>query len=114
MGELGAGKTVFAQGIGTLFGFQLTSPTFVLIDEYPVNQMSLKILYHFDLFRVESKAEFEELKLEQFFKKGNLLLIEWGEKLSVFEKLKTKKTAFFLLQIEKKAKNRRQLSLYQL
>ena len=53
-GELGAGKTAFAQGIGQLFGQKLTSPTFVLLDEYLINQPPLKNLYH--LFTAIFKA----------------------------------------------------------
>jgi L-threonylcarbamoyladenylate synthase len=113
-GDLGAGKTVFAKGIGEQFGLSLTSPTFVLMDERPVNQSPLKTIYHLDLFRINEESELLELKLGQFLKKGNLILIEWGEKLSVFEKLKTKNTTFYLLQIEDLGINRRKLSLYQI
>lgn len=113
-GDLGAGKTVFAKGVGDLFGLALTSPTFVLLDEARVNQPPLKTLYHLDLFRLENEAEIEDLELKQFFKKGNLILMEWGEKLAVFESLKTEETAFYLLQLEEKGIKKRLISLYQI
>ncbi|MFC1727177.1 L-threonylcarbamoyladenylate synthase [Patescibacteria group bacterium] len=121
-GSLGAGKTVFAKGIGELFGLELTSPTFVLMDEHLVktkkeklktkNIFNAKILYHLDLYRIESEEEILELNLSQFLKKGNLMMIEWGEKLSVFEKLKTDKTVFYLMQIEETGRNKRKFSFF--
>ena len=113
-GDLGAGKTVFAKGIGELFGQQFTSPTFVLLDEYRINKRPLKNIYHLDLFRVESEEEIEGLKLESFLEKGNLMLVEWGEKLSTLPKLKNDQRRFFLLQIEEKGEKIRLFKLYQL
>lgn len=113
-GDLGAGKTVFAQGIGELFGEQLSSPTFVLMDEYQINQPPLKNLYHLDLYRLENETEIKELKLGHFLKRGNLLLIEWGEKLATFRDLKNKGVSFYWLQIEEKERERRELKLYRL
>lgn len=112
-GDLGSGKTVFAQGVGELFDKQFTSPTFVLMDEYLINRPPVKNIYHLDLYRIESEEEIRELKLEEFLKKGNLILIEWGEKLSVFQSLKKKTTAFFWLEIEEEGEKRRKLTLYQ-
>lgn len=117
-GDLGSGKTVFAKGIGELFGLELTSPTFVLIDEYPIKlrvpDSKLRTLYHLDLFRIESEKEILELKLEQFLKKGNLLLIEWGEKLSLLQSLKKPTNVFFLLQIIQRSEGKREFKLFQL
>lgn len=117
-GNLGSGKTVFAKGIGELFGLDLTSPTFVLMDEHPIAARSqiadLSFLYHLDLYRVEAEDELEGLKLEQFLLPGNLLLIEWGEKLSVFEKLKKTGGRFFLLQIADSGVRKRRLDLFEL
>lgn len=42
-GDLGSGKTVFAQGIGEILGLQLTSPTFVLLDEYKIKTKNQKL-----------------------------------------------------------------------
>ncbi|MFH1561223.1 MAG: L-threonylcarbamoyladenylate synthase [Patescibacteria group bacterium] len=110
-GDLGTGKTIFAKGIGELFNQQFSSPTFVLMDEYPINQPPLNNIYHLDLYRIEDQREIEELKLGDLTKPGNLLLIEWGEKLSTFQQLKNKKTALYWLQIETK-NQQRSLKLY--
>ncbi|MCD6225531.1 threonylcarbamoyl-AMP synthase [bacterium] len=113
-GNLGVGKTVFAQGIGALWKEQLISPTFVLIDEREIGNSVLKRLYHIDLYRLESEKEIEDLQLEKFAKRGNLLLIEWGNKLSSFAKLKKQKTKFFLVKIKDKGKRKRKIFLYQI
>lgn len=113
-GDLGSGKTVFAKGIGEMFGQQFSSPTFVLIDEYLIDQPPVNNIYHLDLYRIETGKEISDLHLNQFLKKGNLILIEWGEKLSIFETLKKEKTSFFLLQIEEKGDQQRSLTLYRI
>jgi L-threonylcarbamoyladenylate synthase len=113
-GELGSGKTVFAKGIGELFNQQFSSPSFILMDEYLINQKPVSKIYHLDLFRLETDEEVTNLRLEEFLKKGNLILIEWGEKLSTFQSFKKEKTAFFLLQIEEGIKARRGFKFYQL
>ncbi|MFC1790131.1 L-threonylcarbamoyladenylate synthase [Patescibacteria group bacterium] len=113
-GDFGVGKTVFAQGIGQLFGKQLVSPTFTLLDEYPINKKALKSLYHLDLFRIEDEAETEELKLGQFLKKGNLMLVEWGERLATFQNWKSPKIACYWLKINTKGETVRLFKLYKL
>ncbi|MBU2592036.1 MAG: L-threonylcarbamoyladenylate synthase [Patescibacteria group bacterium] len=113
-GELGAGKTVFAKGIGEIFNRELVSPTFVLMDEYRIGRPPLKNLYHLDLYRIEDEKEIVELEIERLLKKGNLVLIEWGEKLSVLESLKKENVSFFLVQIETKNSGRRSFSLYKI
>ncbi len=74
-GELGAGKTIFAQGFAKGLGIKdkIISPTFVLIKQYG------KIFYHIDLYRLEN---FTQLGLEEILSnKNNIVLIEWGEKI---------------------------------
>lgn len=112
-GDLGAGKTVFAKGVGEIFNQNLVSPTFVLMDEYQINQPPLKNLYHLDLYRIENEKEVLELRIEKLLKPGNLVLIEWGEKLTVFQKLKKSGAKFFLVQIETKKGDQRAISFYQ-
>ncbi|MBN1263613.1 MAG: threonylcarbamoyl-AMP synthase [Candidatus Pacebacteria bacterium] len=113
-GGLGSGKTVFAQGIGRLFNRQLFSPTFVLMDEHPINRGNLRNIYHLDLYRLENPEEINDLDLTHFFQKGNLLLFEWGEKLASFGEFKKTGAAFYWLQIEAKGENIRDFKLYQL
>ena len=80
VGELGSGKTLFSQGLARGLGvpknFYITSPTFVIINEYPGRVP----FYHLDLYRV-SKAEFSELGLEEILFAQGAVAIEWAERL---------------------------------
>ncbi len=79
-GELGAGKTAFAQGFALGLGIMehITSPTFTIINEY-VNELGSK-LYHFDVYRIEEPDEMYELGYEEYFYSGDgVCLVEWAE-----------------------------------
>lgn len=75
-GGLGAGKTVFASGVGEGLGVEepVVSPTFVLVRFYD----GLMPLVHADVYRVGSSAEVEDLDLP-FEARDGVLLVEWGE-----------------------------------
>ena len=79
-GDLGAGKTTLSKSIGEGLGVQeyITSPTFTLINEYEGRLP----LYHFDLYRLDSYEELEELGVEDYFYGNGVCLIEWAEKFS--------------------------------
>ena len=74
-GDLGAGKTTLSKSIGEGLGVQeyITSPTFTLINEYEGRLP----LYHFDLYRLDSYEELEELGVEDYFYGNGVCLIEW-------------------------------------
>jgi tRNA threonylcarbamoyladenosine biosynthesis protein TsaE len=76
-GELGAGKTCLAQGIGRGLKVReaVKSSSFVLVNEY---NGRLKV-YHADLFRLEDPLEVADLALEETASDG-LLLVEWPER----------------------------------
>ena len=80
-GELGSGKTCFtgglARGLGVSEKYQITSPTFTLINEYPGRCK----LYHFDVYRLNSYTEFEDLGYEEYFCGKGIVVIEWAEKI---------------------------------
>jgi tRNA threonylcarbamoyladenosine biosynthesis protein TsaE len=82
-GDLGAGKTTLVKGIAEGFGaasqHDVTSPTFTLIHEYRAPQV---MLYHIDLYRVDTQRELETLALDDLVAENSILLIEWGEKFS--------------------------------
>jgi tRNA threonylcarbamoyladenosine biosynthesis protein TsaE len=81
-GELGSGKTCFtgglARGLGVNEKYQITSPTFTLINEYPARCK----LYHFDVYRLNSYSEFEDLGYEEYLCGGGVVVIEWAEKIA--------------------------------
>jgi tRNA threonylcarbamoyladenosine biosynthesis protein TsaE len=81
-GDLGAGKTTLAQGIGRGWGMagRVTSPTFTLINEYP-RARDGRILYHVDAYRLESAGEIITVGLDDLFDDRGAMMIEWPERL---------------------------------
>ena len=75
-GELGAGKTVFVQGLarGLEVHNPVSSKSFVLLGEYE----GRILLYHADLYRLETVEEVEELSLDDYCTDG-ALVVEWPE-----------------------------------
>ncbi len=77
-GGLGAGKTVFAQGVG--LGLEVkeivNSPSYVLMNIY----RGRLAFYHFDFYRLTEEEELLELGLEEYFYGEGLTLIEWADK----------------------------------
>jgi len=82
-GDLGAGKTTLVKGIAAAFDAaseeDVTSPTFTLIHEY---RGLRAILYHIDLYRIDTQRELDTLALDDLRSENSILLIEWGEKFS--------------------------------
>lgn len=79
-GDIGAGKTVFAQGFGAALGISevITSPTFTLVHSYPVPNSRLT-LHHADLYRLDSTADVDDLALHELAEFDGMVLIEWGD-----------------------------------
>ncbi len=77
-GELGAGKTVLAQGIGRGMGVAdpIKSSSFVIMNEYDGARLRL---YHADLYRLEEPAQVAELALGELASAG-VLVVEWPER----------------------------------
>ncbi|HHW55385.1 MAG: tRNA (adenosine(37)-N6)-threonylcarbamoyltransferase complex ATPase subunit type 1 TsaE [bacterium] len=76
-GELGAGKTLLVQGIAAGMGIEatVTSPTFLIIKEYPG-----KIpLYHMDAYRLAGPEELLALGYEEYFFGQGVTVIEWAD-----------------------------------
>lgn len=79
VGDLGAGKTHFVKGFTKGIGSKdmVTSPTFTLLNVYEGGKMPV---YHFDMYRLESKEEAEELGFNEYFDLKSLdgvVLVEW-------------------------------------
>ena len=74
-GEMGAGKTVLAQGIARGLGVEedVLSPTYAYVNSYG------GILHHFDCYRIRSERQAYELGLYDYFSSGAICLVEWSE-----------------------------------
>ncbi len=80
-GPLGSGKTHLIKGIAAGTGAQdrkrVTSPTFVIVNEY---EGRLDI-YHVDAYRLNSIDEFEMIGFDDFCRPSSVVLIEWADKI---------------------------------
>jgi tRNA threonylcarbamoyladenosine biosynthesis protein TsaE len=77
-GEMGAGKTAFAQGFGRALGITepITSPTFTLVHSYDTGSVTL---HHADLYRLDQLSEVADLNLDELAEMNSIVLIEWGD-----------------------------------
>jgi tRNA threonylcarbamoyladenosine biosynthesis protein TsaE len=78
VGELGAGKTCFVQGVARGLGVTavVTSPTFVLVNVY----RGRVPVYHLDAYRADSLTEVVDLGLDEMMAGAGVTLIEWADK----------------------------------
>ena len=81
-GEMGVGKTTFVRYL--INGFQkknklilteVTSPTFNLLSEYSINNLTIK---HYDLYRLKNEREIDSLGLFEE-EPDSIILVEWPE-----------------------------------
>jgi tRNA threonylcarbamoyladenosine biosynthesis protein TsaE len=79
-GPVGSGKTTLIKAICTELGAMdiVTSPTFALVNEYRTT--SGEMLYHLDLYRINSVDELYDLGYEEYFYGNGTVFIEWPEK----------------------------------
>lgn len=77
-GEMGAGKTAFAQGFGRSLGVTepITSPTFTLVHSYDCDGFTL---HHADLYRLDRTTEVADLALAELAEFDGIVLVEWGD-----------------------------------
>jgi tRNA threonylcarbamoyladenosine biosynthesis protein TsaE len=78
-GDMGAGKTAFAQGFGRALGVTepITSPTFTLVHSYPLSRRLT--LHHADIYRLERTSDIDDLALPELAAFNGIVLVEWGD-----------------------------------
>ncbi len=77
LGDLGAGKTVFTQGLAVGLGITepVNSPTFTIVQVYEGGRCPF---YHFDVYRIGDISEMDEIGYEDCFYGDGVCLIEWA------------------------------------
>lgn len=87
-GDLGSGKTTFAQGFGRALGIAgpITSPTFTLVRQYRLDGDQdtpdgnpVVTLLHADVYRLDHLHEIADLGLGELVEDGGVALVEWGD-----------------------------------
>ncbi|MFZ9011992.1 MAG: tRNA (adenosine(37)-N6)-threonylcarbamoyltransferase complex ATPase subunit type 1 TsaE [Anaerohalosphaeraceae bacterium] len=85
IGNLGTGKTHLIKGIALGLeahdSDQVSSPTFVLVNEY-FGREGLIHIYHIDAYRMASVAEFQALGFDEYCRPDSVVLVEWADKVS--------------------------------
>jgi tRNA threonylcarbamoyladenosine biosynthesis protein TsaE len=80
IGELGAGKTTFTQGLVAALGStaRVKSPTFTVMNEYPVEKHpSITRVVHCDLYRFTEVSEIGALELDEYRRPNTVIIAEW-------------------------------------
>ena len=84
VGDLGAGKTCFVQGLASGLGVpdsvRVTSPTFTLINEHRGGRLAL---FHVDLYRIDRAAELDHIGLDDLFRAPAVVAVEWCDRFPV-------------------------------
>jgi tRNA threonylcarbamoyladenosine biosynthesis protein TsaE len=77
IGEMGAGKTTFAQGLGAGLGVAepVTSPSFTIVQEYAGRHP----VAHVDVYRLNRVQELHDIGIDELVDSGRVVIVEWGD-----------------------------------
>ena len=84
VGELGSGKTTFAQGFAKGLGIKarILSPTFILLKEFAIQHSFFRVFYHIDCYRLKDEKDLEVVGIREIMlNPENIVAIEWPEKI---------------------------------
>ena len=83
IGNLGAGKTTFTQGLARGLGLPpdepVNSPTFTLIAEHLGGRLPL---YHFDVYRLTDSSGLYDLAFDEYLAETGVVVIEWADRIA--------------------------------
>ncbi|OGZ67405.1 MAG: tRNA (adenosine(37)-N6)-threonylcarbamoyltransferase complex ATPase subunit type 1 TsaE [Candidatus Staskawiczbacteria bacterium RIFCSPHIGHO2_02_FULL_34_9] len=83
-GNLGAGKTTFAQGFAKGLGIRakILSPTFNIMKRFKIQDSRFKNFYHIDCYRLKGKKDLEVLGFKEVvLNSKNVIIVEWPDKI---------------------------------
>ncbi len=107
-GDLGVGKTVFAQGFAAGLGIRepVVSPTFTILQTYEEGRLPL---YHMDVYRLEDEDEMEVIGGREWLDGDGVCLVEWG---SIIAGLLPERTLFVTIEkVPEKGPDHRKITL---
>lgn len=117
-GELGAGKTQFAKGIGSYLKVEDTvnSPTYTIINEYQYSDRgNIRKLAHMDTWRLQDENEFARSGLQEYLLESDIVVVEWADKYYTQLESMVKQYGGKLVQINFKylSQKQRSISIYE-
>ncbi len=82
-GDLGAGKTVFAKGVGHALGVTtpVVSPTFTVVREYPCSRVARRMV-HADVYRLDHVQELHDVGWDDLLDGESIAIVEWGDRVT--------------------------------
>ncbi len=82
VGQLGAGKTTFTQGLAKALGVKtkVSSPTFVVLKVYKTKHQAIKRLVHIDAYRLGDESALAAIGWDDFQDPKSVVVIEWADK----------------------------------
>lgn len=102
-GDLGSGKTTFVKGLAKSLGVRrnITSPTFVILKEYPVKKDNIQFLIHTDCYRFKNANDVDSTGLLEYFDRSDCItVIEWPEKIEEILPKRSKKIHFEYIDVK--------------
>ena len=79
IGDLGAGKTTFTQGLAAALGSKVRakSPTFTVVNEYPVvDHPTIRLIVHCDFYRLTKSSELRAIELDEYRRPDTVIIVE--------------------------------------
>jgi tRNA threonylcarbamoyladenosine biosynthesis protein TsaE len=87
-GDLGTGKTTFAQGFAQGLGIseEITSPTFLIAQQYPITHKDIHTFVHIDAYKVTDPMMLEVNGVFEALDSGQTIaLVEWAEHVPILK-----------------------------